>query len=786
MNKVKIIFISIIVILLILLSFIIFSEDKKYEVIEQESITYKDASYTYKVISNGKNKEEINLMIESDIEIDSVKFPDNTVQKYNKKNVTLKYSIEENGIYLFFITYKNGDVKVVKITINDIQSDIEIKDENENNISNNGLPNLNGGNIENEEKEAIEEIVKLPPAKDNIMFKQSIDKITNEPVVVSIVNKLDTNYDIEYKIDDGDWTIYNGDITVTENCSIYARYKKDDVVSDGTSIKITNIDKEKPIILMTKSSESLFTKDIIVNVMVSDDSETINYYYWSQDDSLETIPKKKKFKSGQDISLSGKNGDYYLYIMSTDEAGNMNMVRSQLYHIDNIGPIINVDNDGTDDYVSKTFVTLSVEEATNTTNYYAWSKNRRTANFIEDNIVENGGTIEVSGLNGIYFLHIKSIDEAGNETYFVSNIFYFDNIAPEIVSEDIVSGGKKLKLDLNVKDNHSTSFRYYYSKNNIDFVESGNSYIYTDLELLTDHILYYKVVDQAGNERLVSFNITTGQCGYDLGDAFIFSYTGSSQSFSSKMGTVCSGRYKIEIWGAQGGFRYSSSYGGRGGYASATLSLNENQNLYVYVGASGNNGGWNGGGSRERGYPGGGGATDVRTVDNGSDWSNTVGLNSRLLVAGGGGSDGATNKYGGYGGGLYGESAYQSYGSGGGGGSQTSGGYGGNNNSGTFGIGGRGLYRSSGNGGAGGGGWYGGGGVYPDGSGDDDRGGGGGSGFVLTNGAAVPSSYLLSPDDYKLTDTILIAGNETVPTFDGWYTTGNSGNGNAKVTYLGE
>ena len=251
-----------------------------------------------------------------------------------------------------------------------------------------------------------------------------------------------------------------------------------------------------------------------------------------------------------------------------------------------------------------------------------------------------------------------------------------------------------------------------------------------------------------------------------------YAYTGAKQTATLKPGC-----YKLECWGAQGGYRSSSSYGGLGGYSVGEISLEKQTTLYVYVGGSGNtgktNGGFNGGGKRAT-YNGGGGATDIRV--------GTDSLYARVIVAGGGGSDGATNKNGMYGGGETGGTATQNYGSGGGGGTQTAGGTGGSGNAGTFGQGGEGKAASNGYAGAGGGGWYGGGGSYPDGSGDDDRGGGGGSGFVWT-GQNAPSGYLLG-SSYYLTNASTKAGNTSFTAPGGAAETGHSGDGYARITCL--
>jgi hypothetical protein len=93
------------------------------------------------------------------------------------------------------------------------------------------------------------------------------------------------------------------------------------------------------------------------------------------------------------------------------------------------------------------------------------------------------------------------------------------------------------------------------------------------------------------------------------------------------------GKYKVEVWGAQGG----GSNGGKGGYAVGTINLAAGETIAVSVGGQGSRGagGYNGGGGggsagqvNIRGF-GGGGATDVRVGGTGFD--------KRVIVAGGGG-----------------------------------------------------------------------------------------------------------------------------------------------------
>ena len=198
-----------------------------------------------------------------------------------------------------------------------------------------------------------------------------------------------------------------------------------------------------------------------------------------------------------------------------------------------------------------------------------------------------------------------------------------------------------------------------------------------------------------------------------------FDYTGNIQSIE-----LLPGKYKLEVWGAQGGpssWNTSSFPGGYGGYAKGTYTITQKTTIYIGIGGRGynNSGGYNGGGSG--GHSNGGGATHIATA-NGTLASLASNKSSVIIVAGGGGG-----------------CEYQSAGSGGGHG-------GGANQSGTAGVG---DYSDSGNGaggtisggysfgqggpgngyhsGSGGGGYYGG---Y---AGDyNNHAGGGGSGFADT------------------------------------------------------
>lgn len=221
--------------------------------------------------------------------------------------------------------------------------------------------------------------------------------------------------------------------------------------------------------------------------------------------------------------------------------------------------------------------------------------------------------------------------------------------------------------------------------------------------------------------------------------------------------------------GGKGGNGEAPGLNGAGGYgAMVTTDLQVPQGvhtLYVDVGGNGGSaagsliagaGGVNGGGAggssngdfTTGGGGGGGGASDIRTCSVSTAPTTCVTLDSRLVVAAGGGGGGSGGSFGGPGtpggqggaGGLAGAGARE--GTGGGAGTSTSGGSGGQGmtgglaNSGVAGVGGAGSGRNGGGGGGGGGG----------GAGGYFGGGGGGGGLAFgSGGGGGGSSYVGTP-----------------------------------------
>lgn len=274
----------------------------------------------------------------------------------------------------------------------------------------------------------------------------------------------------------------------------------------------------------------------------------------------------------------------------------------------------------------------------------------------------------------------------------------------------------------------------------------------------------------------------SGICEYELGHSWNFDYTGSVQSFT----IPCAGTYNLEVWGAQGGQGYGSKQGagGKGGYASGSVSLSKDTVLYIGVGGAGAGGingtatgGYNGGGNGigTNGSTAGGGGGGTHIGKSNATIANTSKENLYIVAGGGGGGGSLFGDYtsfantGGVGGGTTGGDA-AAYGVYGRGGSQTSGGASAGaymQVAGTYGKGGNMGDAGGYPGGGGGGGLYGGSsGAYYNGA----TGGGGGSGYIdgvtngsMTNGQREGNGYAsitlvqydLEPPTLSVSDNVL-------------------------------
>ena len=346
---------------------------------------------------------------------------------------------------------------------------------------------------------------------------------------------------------------------------------------------------------------------------------------------------------------------------------------------------------------------------------------------------------KVNIYNGSIYAH-----EYGIYQYHASTVLTIGKTTDELSSENPLIRGKKYGI---YKEN-GTSYFYngklggsIYGFNNefnairekMEIAEYiGWDDLLTNYTLSTDNVSstptskYAKAGD--GFARLTYLGETQDPC--ENNKVYDIPYSGEEFIFT----TECPGEYKLEVWGAAGGYTSETRRGGYGGYATGVITLAGDEKLYINVGGQGTTdpgvGGYNGGGSGSSagGSGGGGGATHIATK---TGLLSTLenDKSSVIIVAGGGGGYavyGCSTSIGGNGGGHYGSPLDY-------GGTQDAGGPTSNQTGGSFGKGGyqSNTYHSTPGGGAG---WYGGG------TTSSLCGAGGGSGYV--GNARLSNAYM--------------------------------------------
>ena len=238
-------------------------------------------------------------------------------------------------------------------------------------------------------------------------------------------------------------------------------------------------------------------------------------------------------------------------------------------------------------------------------------------------------------------------------------MFTRDTVAPTISSfTRTARAAATINVSVSASDAFSglgtTSSTYtYYQGSTSKGTSAANTYQYTGLSAGTNYTLKATVKDKAGN---VSAEKTLTS--YTTGYIKNFAYTGAQQTFT----VPDTGKYKLEVWGAQGGYGWPGVEGGYGGYAVGNITLNANTTLYICIGGMGSPttnigknpsgistmpGGYNGGGSAIGGtnwYGGGGGGASHIALRTGTLSTLNSYRTSVLIVAGGGGGAGDNTK----------------------------------------------------------------------------------------------------------------------------------------------
>ena len=245
---------------------------------------------------------------------------------------------------------------------------------------------------------------------------------------------------------------------------------------------------------------------------------------------------------------------------------------------------------------------------TATTSGKVGDRNVTAGNVDTGEITFNNSTSFDITADGTWTVEAVVSDKSGRPTVTRTTTNVRDTAAPTIRSYTGVSGTiytwgavTITNDDFGVSGQATGGGYYMYAGDTIGKQQTSNSFEYLTSPLGHNAVVKLVTRDKAGNESVV--NLTIKQID--------FPYVGKVQPI-----TLTSGKYKLEVWGAQGG--YFNATGGNGGYSRGTCEFTKVINVFGVVGQKGypntdsDKDAYNGGARGTGSHSGGGGGSDFR------------------------------------------------------------------------------------------------------------------------------------------------------------------------------
>lgn len=200
------------------------------------------------------------------------------------------------------------------------------------------------------------------------------------------------------------------------------------VTIDGTKYNVfgpITFDNTAPTCTITKSTEELTNKDIILTITGQDNETAPSELEYSLDNGA-------TFSSIRTITLK-ENKQFMASVR--DEAGNIGTCEISVSNIDKELPKIVVEPNGTTLYskTAKAEVTITDNNSIISKKYlWVQGESEPSNNEITTDIAENNIITKETGTGNNYYLWIKATDKAGNTTKIRTNAFMLDNTGPNV------------------------------------------------------------------------------------------------------------------------------------------------------------------------------------------------------------------------------------------------------------------------------------------------------------------------------------------------------------------
>ena len=442
----------------------------------QELLSGETDKYKLTIKNNKKTEEE--KKFNADIEIDTKEVTDSkpealiTLENKTTNSITVNASCidEESGIKKYSF-YKNNELvkeietkeKSYKYTYDNLnENEYELKLVCTNNfdvISNSGIketPNIlvipiieKNDNYEQEKKV----IVKYPGEGNKYVIITG--SVTSNKELKEFNEKLECSETLPVGSTLKENTIYkteeNLELTYKTNGTIKAKVNDTVNEKETEEIEIINVDNEKPTVTFETNGNDTYQKTQSTKVTVTDTQSgisTLKYQWTNSTNQPAASTFTTTFTSGDTLTKSDGTGDYYLWILAIDNAGNQIITKSNTFKLDNNAPSCNWSGEATT-YRTSADITVTCKDqesgCLNTTNSKTWNyKETKVTDEVSYTISDNAGntTTCAKTINVYVDTTPPTCNIEGNITNYSNN-----NITLKVLGTDEHSGGVTYSWD---------------------------------------------------------------------------------------------------------------------------------------------------------------------------------------------------------------------------------------------------------------------------------------------------------------------------------------------------
>lgn len=164
---------------------------------------------------------------------------------------------------------------------------------------------------------------------------------TNDRVTIEITYSEETSIR-EYQVGLESWALYSEPIQVLANTMVSAReWDSAGNVSEVSTLVVENIVKTLPSITFDENGNETPAKNHSAQVLLDPTwPATISEstYQWTDSEQYPTTGTWISFSAGDELSINGLTGNYYLHVQVTDTAGNYQQATSNAFNLDNQPP----------------------------------------------------------------------------------------------------------------------------------------------------------------------------------------------------------------------------------------------------------------------------------------------------------------------------------------------------------------------------------------------------------------------------------------------------------------